>query len=45
MTSLLIASLFFTTPSPVEMPKAEGWIVRDRGVTRIEDRFDVNDLW
>ena len=45
MTSLLLASLFFTTPSPVEMPKAEGWIVREKGVTRIEDRFDVDDLW
>lgn len=37
--------MFFTTPAPVEMPKAEGWIVREKNRIRVEDRFDVCDLW
>lgn len=27
------------------MPLAEGWIVREKDRVRIEDRFDVDDLW
>ena len=45
MVFLSIASLFFTTPAPLDMPRAEGWIVREKDRIRIEDRFDVNDLW
>ena len=45
VSTVLIASLFFTTPSPVDMPKAEGWIVREKDRIRVEDRFDVDDLW
>ncbi len=42
---LLAASLFFTNPSPMEMPKAEAYLVKERGVRRLEDRFDKTDLW
>ena len=41
----LAVSLFFTTPAPLDMPKAEGWTVREGDRVRIEDRFDVDDLW
>jgi len=42
---LLAASLFFTTPSPLEMPRAQAYLVKERGVYRLEDRFDKTDLW
>ena len=45
MVGCLLASLFFTTPAPLDMPKAEGWTVREKERVRIEDRFDVDDLW
>ena len=30
---------------PVEMPKAEAFLVTDDGKSRLEDRFDTFDLW
>ena len=43
---LLAASLFFTTPAPLDMPRAEAYLVTDsKGVRRLEDRYDVFDLW
>ena len=45
MTAFLLASLFFTTPAPLDMPRAEGWVVTEKDRVRIEDRFDVEDLW
>ena len=46
MTILVAASLFFTTPAPMEMPKAQAYLVKERKeVMRLEDRFDKTDLW
>ena len=41
----LIASLFFTNPAPLEMPKAEAYLVKEGEVMRLEDRYDTLDLW
>ena len=41
----LAASLFFTNPSPLEMPRAQAYLVKEKGVYRLEDRFDKTDLW
>ncbi len=42
---LLLASLWFVHPAPPEMPRAEAFLVRGKGVMRLEDRFDVRELW
>ena len=42
---LLAVSLLFTDPLPLDMPRAEGYLVRERGVCRLEDRFNKLDLW
>lgn len=42
---LLVASLFFTSPSPVEMPRASAHLVKEDGTMRLEDRYDRMDLW
>ena len=42
---LLILSIFFTNPAPIDMPRAEAYLVREDGVSRLEDRFDRLDLW
>ena len=43
---LLVAlSLFFTDPAPLDMPRAEAFLVREDGVSRLEDRFNCLDLW
>ena len=42
---LLAASLFFTTPAPLDMPRAEAYLVKDGGTRRLEDRYSVFDLW
>lgn len=44
MVAALI-SLFFTAPAPLDMPRAEAYLVREDGVRRLEDRFDRMDLW
>ena len=45
MTALLAASLFFTNPAPLEMPRAEAYFVREAATSRLEDRFARLDLW
>lgn len=45
MLSLLAASLFFTTPFPLDMPRAEAYLVKEDGRLRLEDRFNIHDLW
>ena len=51
MTFLLAASLFFNGPAPMEMPRAQAFLVkersdrRERATMRLEDRFDKTDLW
>ena len=51
MTILLAASLFFTNPAPMEMPRAQAFLVKERAdrkarqTMRLEDRFDRTDLW
>lgn len=42
---LLAASLFLTNPAPLDMPRASGYLIREKDATRLEDRFDVFDLW
>ena len=42
---LLAASLFLTTPAPLDMPRAEAYIVREDGRRWLEDRFNRLDLW
>ena len=37
--------MFLTSPAPLEMPRAEGRLVRDGAKTFLEDRFDRLDLW
>ena len=42
---ILAASLFFTNPAPLDMPRAEAYMVREDGRRRLEDRFNRLDLW
>ena len=42
---LIALSLFFTDPAPLDMPRAEAYLVREDGASRLEDRFDRMDLW
>ena len=42
---LIALSLFFTDPAPLDMPRAEAFLVREGGVSRLEDRFNRMDLW
>ena len=42
---LFALTLFFTDPMPLDMPRAEAYLVREDGVSRLEDRFDRMDLW
>ena len=42
---LAVLSLFFTEPAPLDMPRAEAYLVRENGAMRLEDRYDRNELW
>ena len=42
---LLAASLWFVHPTPLDMPRAEAYLVKEDGVRRLEDRFNTLDLW
>ena len=42
---ILAASMFFTTPAPLEMPRADAYFVTENGTRRLEDRFVRLDLW
>lgn len=46
MFLFLAASLFFTTPAPLDMPRADAYLVKEAdGTRRLEDRYRVSDLW
>lgn len=46
MTLLLSASLFFTSPAPLDMPRAQAYLVKEPdGMMRLEDRYSISDLW
>ena len=42
---IAVLSLFFTDPAPIDMPRAEAFLVREDGARRLEDRYDRQDLW
>ena len=42
---LLTATLFFAEPAPLEMPRAEAFLVREGQTVRLEDRYDRFELW
>jgi len=42
---LLATSLFFVQPAPLDMPRAEAYLVEEVGVLRLEDRYERMDLW
>ncbi len=42
---LLALSLWFAHPAPLDMPRAEAFLVKEEGVRRLEDRFDERELW
>jgi hypothetical protein len=42
---LFAASLFFTSPAPLEMPRAKAFLAHDSSRTWLEDRYDPLDLW
>ena len=41
---ILAASLFFVNPAPLDMPRAEAFLVTEDGKRRLEDRYDKLDL-
>ncbi len=41
----LLASLWFVHPAPPEMPRAAAYLVKENGTLRLEDRFDVREMW
>jgi len=46
MTPLLAALLWFAEPAPLDMPRAEAYLMRtSTGRMYLEDRFDELDLW
>jgi hypothetical protein len=38
-------SLFLSNPAPLDMPRAEAYLVRENGAGRIEERYRKLDLW
>ena len=46
MTPILAAFMWFAAPAPLDMPRAEAYLVTDStGRMFLEDRFDSLDLW
>ena len=44
--TLVLAAFLLARPAPLDMPRAEAWLVRGTdGVSRLEDRYDAFDLW
>ena len=43
--AILSLFFFFTDPAPLDMPRAEAYLVREKGVSRLEDRFNRTELW
>ena len=42
---VLALSLFFTEPMPLDMPRAEAFLVHENGRAFLEDRYERLDLW
>ena len=42
---LLALSMFFSEPAPLDMPRAESYLVRESGAYRLEERYVKMDLW
>ena len=42
---LLAASLLFTSPAPLDMPRAEAYLSKEGKRFSLEDRFNAMDLW
>ena len=43
---ILLASIFFMRAMPLDMPRAEAYLVTEpTGKMRLEDRYDALDLW
>ncbi len=43
---LLAAIMWFAHPAPLDMPRAEAYLVTEgNGTMRLEDRYDELDLW
>lgn len=42
---LLFASLFITNPLPLDMPRAESFLIREGDRQFLEDRYNRMDLW
>lgn len=45
LSALAAATLFLSTPAPLEMPRAEAYLVKENGVMRLEDRYSAMGLW
>ena len=45
MVLLAAASIFFSSPAPLDMPRAQAFLVKEDGVRRLEDRYNRLDLW
>jgi len=43
--SFILLSVFLTAPAPLDMPRAEAFLVREDGRVRLEDRYNRLDLW
>lgn len=41
----LALSMFFSEPAPLDMPRAESYLVKECGEYRLEDRYVKMDLW
>ena len=41
----VLASIFLVSADPLDMPRAEAFLVRDGAKMRLEDRYDRLDLW
>jgi hypothetical protein len=42
---LLALAAFFSEPAPLDMPRAEAYLVKENGSCRLEDRYVKIDLW
>ena len=43
---LVAALLWFAQPTPLDMPRADAFLIRETdGTVRLEDRYDILDLW
>ncbi|MBQ6136254.1 MAG: hypothetical protein IJI73_02665, partial [Kiritimatiellae bacterium] len=45
MSLVIAVSLWFAHPAPLDMPRAEAYFVKEGESMRLEDRYDIMDLW